>query len=111
MDWCAEVIDVYRIPSPFLMTIVADGTIHNIFEDATEENDVVAVKEPTINVKMEEHTMKKESVQGDTTHCEAANSGATLTQQNNVNVEAKSTALTLHSCQTCFKENVYNLEH
>ena len=77
MDWCAEVIDVYHIPSPFLTTIVADGTIHNIFEDATEENDVVAAKEPTSNIKMEEQTMKKESVKGDTTYCNADTSGAT----------------------------------
>ena len=91
-------IDVYRIPSPFLTTIVADGTIHNIFEDATEENDVVAVKEPTINLKMEEQTVKKESVHGDTTYCKADTSGATRDQLDDVNTEDKPTAPTSQSC-------------
>ena len=80
------------------MTIVADGTIHHIFKDATKENNIVTVKELIISVKMEEQTVKKEIVRGDTTYCEADTSGAMQDQLDDVNTDSKPTAPTSQSC-------------
>ena len=53
LNWCAEIPVVYHLPLPMLITIIEDGTIHNIFEDATEGNIVAIVRAPYISVKEE----------------------------------------------------------
>ena len=45
LDSCVKETIVYHLPSPLLTTIDANSTIHDIFEDVAEGNDVVVVKE------------------------------------------------------------------
>ena len=98
MDSCGEVPIVYHLPSPMIMTIVEDGTIHEIFEDVAEGNVFVTVKESDISINREEQTMKEEKVEGDNTCCEAGTSSATQDQVEKVNAEAKPNVPTSQSC-------------
>ena len=81
-----------------IMTIVEDGTIHEIFEDVAEGNVFVTVKESDIRVNREEQTMKEEKVQGNNTYCEAGTSSATQDQGEKFNAEAKPNVPTPQSC-------------
>lgn len=98
MDSCLKVAIVYHLPSPMIMTIVEDGTIHEIFEDVAEGNVVVTIKESYISVNREEQTVKEEKVQGDNTCCEGGTSSTTQDQVDKVNYEAKPNVPMPQSC-------------
>ena len=48
-----DVVTLYHFPSPLLATIAIDGIIHNIFEEISDSNAGVKVKDTTVDVKQE----------------------------------------------------------
>ena len=94
-----DVVTLYHFPSPLLATIAIDGIIHNIFEEISDSNAGVKVKDTTIDVKQETHATTKANMVYNvvTSYFEVGTSGAKREHLGNVKFDKPITP-TSQSC-------------